>query len=145
MWLADKGCGEVVEGVWQASVGGAEDTIVLRKIATCGKELTRWSRNCFGNIHKELEKKRKELTRVERLALQGGCATQLIAIQKEINSLMDKEECMWRQRSRSLYLKDGDRNTLFIHCRATLRNVETQLQGLKTGQRSGAHSARSDC
>ena len=42
MWLADKGCGEVVEGVWQASVGGAEDTIVLRKIATCGKELTRW-------------------------------------------------------------------------------------------------------
>lgn len=30
MWLANKGCGEVVEGVWQSNVGGAENTQVLR-------------------------------------------------------------------------------------------------------------------
>ncbi|XP_075640265.1 uncharacterized protein LOC142612017 [Castanea sativa] len=121
MWLVDKGCREVVKGVWQASVDGVEDTKVLRKLAMCGKELTRWSQKCFGNIRKELAKKRKELAWVERLALQGSCATHLITIQKELNSLMDKEERMWRQRSRSLYLKDRGRNTRFFHCRATLR------------------------
>ena len=41
MWLADKECGEVVEGVWQARMEGTENTKVLRKIETCGKELTR--------------------------------------------------------------------------------------------------------
>ena len=115
MWLADKGCGEVVEGVWQARVEGTEDTKVLRKIATCGKELTRWSQERFGNIRNELAKKRKELARVERQALQRSCAIRLMAIQKEISSLMDKEEQMWRQKSRSLYLKEGDRNPLPSH------------------------------
>lgn len=50
IWFVDKGCREVVEGVWQASVGGAEDTKVLRKLATCGKELNKWSQKCFGNF-----------------------------------------------------------------------------------------------
>ena len=87
----------------------------MRKIDSCGKELTNWSKKHFGSICKELDRKRKELAQYERLALQGGNATQLLAIQKEINSLMDKEERMWRQRSKTLYLKDGDRNTQFFH------------------------------
>ena len=131
MWLADKGCGEIAEGVWEARVEGNEETKVLRKIATCGKELTRWSKECFGNVRNQLAKKRKELARVERQALQGGCAIRLVAIQKEINSLMDKEERMWRQRSSSLYLKEGDRNTRFFHCRATLRKCRNTISGIK--------------
>lgn len=43
MWLGDKGCGKIVEGVWQASYEGAENTRVLRKIESCRNELTRWS------------------------------------------------------------------------------------------------------
>lgn len=43
MWLADKGCGEVVEGVWLSNIGGTENTQVLRKIDSCGRELTKWS------------------------------------------------------------------------------------------------------
>ena len=111
--MADKGCGEVVEGVWLASVEENDDKTVMRKIETCGKELTRWSKECFGNIRNELAKKRRELARVERQALQGGCAIRLVEIKNEINSLMDKEERMWRQRSKS-YLKEGDRNTCFF-------------------------------
>ena len=96
VWLADKGCGEVVEGVWLASVEENNDKTVIKKIDTCGKELTRWSKESFGNIRHALKKKRKELARAERQALQGGCAVRLVEIKKEIDSLMDKEERMWR-------------------------------------------------
>ena len=121
--MADKGCSEVVEGVWLASAEENDDKMVMRKIATYGKELTRWSKECFGNIRNELAKKRRELARVKRQALQGGCAIRLVAIKNEINSLMEKEERMWRQRSRSLYLKEGDRNTRFFHYRATFETL----------------------
>ena len=135
--MADKGCSEMVEGVWLASAEENDDKTVMRKIATYGKELMRWSKECFGNIRNELAKKRKELARVERQALQGGCAIRLVAIKNEINSLMEKEERMWRQRSRSLYLKEGDRNTRFFHYRATF---ETLFQELEIGLRSGVRS-----
>ena len=72
--MADKGCGEVVKGVWLASVEENDDKTVMRKIETCGKELTRWTKECFGNIQNELAKKRRKLAWVERQALQGGCA-----------------------------------------------------------------------
>ena len=91
MWLADKGCRETVEGVWEASYNEGDNRRVLRKIENCGKELTRWSQKCFDNVRKELEKKRKEQARVEKLALQTGNSLRVMQIQKEINVLMGKE------------------------------------------------------
>lgn len=40
MWLADKGCGEIVEGVWQSSYDEEANRWVLKKIENCGTELT---------------------------------------------------------------------------------------------------------
>ena len=62
MWLADKGCGELVEGIWQANYDVVKEKKVLRKLDTCSKELTRWSKECFGNIKHKLEKKKKLLS-----------------------------------------------------------------------------------
>lgn len=59
MWLGDKGCGETIEGVWQVRYEEEGNTRVIRKVENCGKTLTKWSRDCFGNIMKELEKKKK--------------------------------------------------------------------------------------
>lgn len=66
------------------------------------------------------------------MALKGGILNRLLMLKKEINSLMDKEERMWRQRSRTLYLKDGDRNTRFFHCRATQRRHKNLITGIKS-------------
>ena len=60
MWLADKGCGETVEGVWQARYDEAENMRVIRKIENCGKELASWSRDNFDTDRRELEKKKKK-------------------------------------------------------------------------------------
>ena len=131
MWLGDKGCGEIVEGVWQISYEEMGSTRVIKKVEKCGQALTQWSKDCFGNIRIELEKKRKALARAEKIALQRGYSDNLIQLKKEINSLMDKEERMWRQRSRTLYLKDGDRNTRFFHCRATQRRRHNLITRIK--------------
>ena len=108
MWLGDKGCGEMVEGVWQVSYEEEGSTRVIKKVENCGKALTKWSKDCFSNVRKQLAQKRRELIRIEKVVLQGGNLGRLVELKKEINSLMDKKERMWCQRSRTLYLQDGD-------------------------------------
>lgn len=46
-------------------------------------------------------------------------------------NLMDLEECMWNQRSKVDWLKHGDLNTKYFHCRATERNKRNFISGLE--------------
>ena len=44
---------------------------------------------------------------------------------------MGKEERMWRQRARITYIKEGDRNTRFFHCRATQRKRRNSITSIR--------------
>ena len=49
----------------------------------------------------------------EAVAVRTGSNLQIKALKVEINVLMDREARMWNQRSRILWLKNGDGNTKF--------------------------------
>ena len=49
----------------------------------------------------------------------------------EINGLLIKEEKMWKQRSRALWLKEGDQNTKIFHNRASHRYKRNRIEELK--------------
>ena len=88
----------------------------VKKIVKCGKELTRWSKRCFGSVQKELEKKKREqLKEAEQRVVRIGDSSRMKILEGEVNILLDKEAKMWRQRSKVLWLKDGDRSTRFFH------------------------------
>ena len=54
-------------------------------------------------------------------------------LKKELNTLYDKEEKMWQQRSRIQWLKHGDQNTKFFHGIATQRKRKNFIKGLRDG------------
>lgn len=47
---------------------------------------------------------------------------QVQMLTEDIKTLMDLEECMWNQRSKTKYLSHGDQNAKYFHCRATKWN-----------------------
>ena len=51
-------------------------------------------------------------------------------LKEEINILLDREARMWSQRSRTLWLKNGDNNTKFFHCWATKRHRKNKIRGI---------------
>ena len=50
---------------------------------------------------------------------------------QSLNSWLDIEEVMWKQRSRNNYLKEGDHNTSFFHTKASNRKQQNWIQGLE--------------
>ena len=130
MWLSDECCGEVVEALWSSYHHGFSDSDILKMVDKCGQDLEWWNYNIFGNVRKELAKKKELLIQAEQEAQEIRLNTRVRALKEEINILLDREARMWSQRSHTLWLKNGDKNMRFIHCRATRRFRKNVIRGI---------------
>ena len=90
-----------------------------QKIFRCQEKLKEWNRSTFGHVRNTLTKKLKELQYVEE---SGGYSTnpsRVFQLRSDIDKLKRREECMWKQWARTAWLKEGDLNTRYFHCRAS--------------------------
>ena len=70
------------------------DDAILKKVEKCGKELTWWNLNVFGNVRKELEKKKNLLIQAKREAMITRSNLRIRSLKSEINIQLDKEAHM---------------------------------------------------
>ena len=60
-------------------------------------------------------------------------AKEIQALKREINEILFREEIMWKQRLRALWIKSGDRNTKFFHATANQRHRKNRIERLRDG------------
>ena len=75
--------------------------------------------------------KKKLLVIVEKEATRSGNKSRVRSLKLEINVLLDTENRMWCQRSRVLWLSNGDSNSKFFHTKATQCFRKNFIQGLR--------------
>ena len=131
MWLEDEGCGKVVDLAWRRICLGNPMAQVEDKIKVCQAKLKQWSRTSFGNITHTLQEKKQQLWQEEQRATREGTMEIVNRLKWEINGLLIKEEKMWKQRSRALWLQEGDQNTKFFHNKASHRYKRNRIEELK--------------
>ena len=121
MWLADRGCGETVLQAWQVEALGTPMFKVTQKLKKCKKLLKTWSRDHFGNVKRQIAKKKEALWKAEESTMNGGSYDLAVSLKRKLNILLDKESHMWRQRARTQWMAQGDNNTKYFHAVATKR------------------------
>ncbi|KAH9742572.1 pentatricopeptide repeat-containing protein [Citrus sinensis] len=94
-----------------------------------------WSNRRFGpNLVEEreekLEKLIKELKIYRENSKQYCTGVELKAIEKQIDDLLIDEKIYWRQRSRAVWLREGDKNTKYFHSKATARKRKNKIRGI---------------
>ncbi|XP_074282866.1 uncharacterized protein LOC141607414 [Silene latifolia] len=122
VWVGEKGCEEAVRQAWE---DGDEDLVTILEM--CAENLQKWKGVSIGKIVRELNTKRRKLSKLN----EGGWSRREVEerkkLVKEIETLLKQEEIFWRQRSRALWLKEGDRNTKYFHRKAGQRKERNHI------------------
>ncbi|KAK1584321.1 hypothetical protein Q3G72_031946 [Acer saccharum] len=129
MWLKHVNFDQTVKQFWET-----QPVSFVDKTQGLANVLLNWNRTSFGCI---FHRKRRILARLQGIQTCLGdrfkpSLSKLEAkLQEEYNQIIDQEEIFWRQKSRTTWLKEGDKNTKFFHLTTMIRRRYNKLEGLK--------------
>ncbi|KAL9685630.1 hypothetical protein QQ045_023081 [Rhodiola kirilowii] len=131
MWFQEESFQQIINSAWQNysdSPFSFEDKLMLLQ-----DHLTKWNRTKFGNVQakiKDLKVKLEEMSGKERTELSIQQEHQLTS---DLDDWLHREEILWRQRSRALWLDDGDNNSKYFHAYASSRKKLNSITRLIDG------------
>ncbi|KAL5571808.1 hypothetical protein UlMin_021405 [Ulmus minor] len=128
-WSNDPGCGELVKSCWEVPATMSSADSLLDKLDWCGRKLQRWGRDKFKRLGKDISGLKKALDRLSSSHSRQDWE-EANKVQKQLVSLLHKEEKYWKQRSRVSWLRDGDKNTKFFHRKASNKRFKNEILGI---------------
>lgn len=110
MWTRDERCKQIIEMACDP-LRESPNFQIQDRLRSCQVHLQRWNHYVFGNVNKTLKVNQERLQQLKALNMLHETIEEIEMLKKEINEILVKEEVMWNQRSRALWIKCRDRNT----------------------------------
>ena len=127
-WLTDNHFSGFVSQVWKKDV---DYNLSVKEFTD---KIDYWNKNEFGNIFKRKKKILARLNGIQK-ALESHHSDNLLKLEtqlsKELNDILNQEELLWLQKSRSDWIQFGDKNTSFFHQKTMTMRRHNQIVWIK--------------
>lgn len=109
--------------------------VLVAKLKALKGKLKEWSKTNRGNLKQQKQMVVNHLAEYDmiqnqRISEEGEIASK-IDLTAEYEKIAKNEEIAWRQKSRAIWLKQGDRSTNFFHKRANAHRRFNNIDKLK--------------
>ncbi|XP_019242028.1 PREDICTED: uncharacterized protein LOC109222078, partial [Nicotiana attenuata] len=127
---------DVVRQNWEADFIGDPFWMFKQKLKRVKVALSKWSRETFGDIFKQLAIL-EDIVRVKEMLFEKEPSIEnRIVFQKaqsELKKYLSIEEHYWKQKAGMTWFTEGDRNTNFFHNHVNGKRKKLQLKRMKSG------------
>ncbi|KAB2032283.1 hypothetical protein ES319_D05G362800v1 [Gossypium barbadense] len=125
-WAKDEDAKKVIERAWNR-----DGTDYGDKIERVRSALGPWQCKKYGKMKGEMRKLEKQIELIIDSDSREESGKMLKETRRRLDFLYAREESYWAQRSRSRWLREGDRNTRFFHAKALGRLKKIYIEKLK--------------
>ncbi|XP_024178139.1 uncharacterized protein LOC112184080 [Rosa chinensis] len=127
-------CPILIEKEWALPTTGNVLGQIGFKFKVIGQKLMKWHQKDFDKQKVEMRIIQEKLNDIMRQPFSPEQYEEQRTLHAKYSHLLSQQEKYWRQRSRAVWLKDGDRNSAFFHCRASNRKSRNSIRGLTDEQ-----------
>lgn len=142
LWITKSECANIVKEVWSNRHEGSRTETWLHQGNECRARLMLWSRDPRLNPQIRIAKVNERLGVLAAGRQSPSVREEHAVLSNELEKLYEDQAAYWQQRSKTAWLKEGDRNTSFFHAKATTRASINQVVGLL--DRNGGFCDRRD-
>ena len=136
MWLKVEGFKDLLWSWWQGTVvRGSASFRLVAKLKEVKQKIRFWNRDVFGRLEFNKNSALQQVEFWDLVESERSLSEEETEIKKETKENYKKwvllEEIHWRQLSRDIWLKEGDRNTGFFHRLANAHRRNNSLDKIK--------------
>ena len=96
--------------------------------------LQKWNKEVFGNCQTKINSLLQPIKEIQQGPPTANSGAIEDALQTELSEWLLRSETLWRQKSRELWLKLGDRNTKFFHLSTIIRCKRNNIDAIRDEQ-----------
>ncbi|RVW43419.1 putative mitochondrial protein [Vitis vinifera] len=136
MWLKVEGFKDLLKAWWEGdNFNGAASYVLAEKLKVVKTKLKEWNRDVFGRVEYRKNVALEQMQfwdakeKISRLTVEEMEARR--EAREEYKKWVLLEEVTWRQKSREVWLKEGDRNTNFFHRMANAHRRRNNMERIR--------------
>ncbi|KAL0455807.1 UNVERIFIED_CONTAM: hypothetical protein Slati_0919900 [Sesamum latifolium] len=122
---------EVIQRAWSSKRGTNNREALMDKIRASHMELCKWSRTNFGNIMWNIKNYNERICQLQQQTITEERKAEIEKLKDLVEEWTGREELLWKQCSKSLWLKAGDRNSSYFHAKTNERRIRKEIKCIK--------------